>query len=79
MLEASPSKRLTHESLAAEINPLMPGFLTNKKTAETLREELHRIIDTHADKTPVLDSFPGLKPRTIRKRAEAIVPPGFKR
>lgn len=49
IMESSPSKRLTHESLKAEILPLIRGFTTSPKTADQMKMSLHRLIDTHAD------------------------------
>lgn len=57
VLEASPSKRLTHEVLKAEIEPFMPGLTSDGKTVENFRKQLHRVVDTHADATPTLNEY----------------------
>lgn len=57
IMEASPSKRLTHESLAAEIDPLIPSFISNGDTRKALRQQLHNLVDTHADQTPTLQRY----------------------
>lgn len=57
ILESSPSKRLTTETLKSEIDPFQVGFTTGKHTAEDFRQGLHSVIDTHADQTPVLDGL----------------------
>lgn len=67
VMEASPSKRLTHESLAAEIDPLIPGYTTSPATRANMQEQLHHLMDTHADSPASLEGtgiqYPKYVPR----------------
>jgi hypothetical protein len=57
ILSSSPSKRLTREAVEQEIAPYIPKFTTGKGTAKDLASDLHRSVDSLADKTPVLDGL----------------------
>lgn len=57
IMDSSPSKRLTEESLNSEIDPFIPRFSTGKITSEQMRHGLHSVISTHADRTPTLDGL----------------------
>lgn len=71
IMEANPSKRLTHESLSAEIDPLIEKWSTNKGTAEEMAKGLHRLVDTHAGGTPTLEGI-GMAPRQYEPKIGEI-------
>lgn len=73
LMEANPSKRLTHESLSAEIDPLIAKFTSSKATHEELRKGIHRLIDTHAAEAPTMDVYriPPPKYAPVRKNSNA--------
>lgn len=63
VMEASPSKRLTRESVEEEINPILIKTLQNPETRKTLRQTMTNIIRNHGDSTPLLQKYsPGSLP-----------------
>jgi hypothetical protein len=57
VMNASASKRLTHESIAAEIDPLLTKTIHSPETAQTQMNGLLDIIGRHADPTPVTSKY----------------------
>lgn len=57
VMNASASKRLTHESIKAEIEPLMIKTTDDEKTRHEKEQGLLNIVQRHADPTPYMSRF----------------------
>lgn len=78
MIDIAPSKRLTPETLKAEIAPNIPGFTTGKTTAQELAAGIHNSIETLKDHTPVLEGM-GLKVPQYQIKKHAQAPSNYKK
>lgn len=64
VMNASASKRLTRESVEAEIGPLKIKTTDDDKTREDKEQGLLNIVERHADTTPYMSHFvPGSLPK----------------
>jgi uncharacterized protein YeaO (DUF488 family) len=64
VMNASASKRLTHESIQSEIAPLMIKTTDDQKTRQEKQQGLLNIIQRHADPTPYMSHYaPGSLPQ----------------
>ena len=63
VLQNSDAKRVTHDSLAAEFEPLTSGFIDGEKSLKTKKDQMLAIISSHAEPTPYTSQIaPGAVP-----------------
>lgn len=57
IMASTPSKRLTKETINAEIDPQMEKLTSSSSTADEMRKNLHATIDAFADKPQTLNGL----------------------
>lgn len=57
VMEASPSKRLTKESIDQEVKPYRVQTTDDPSVRAYKRQEAHALIEKHADPTPVMSKY----------------------
>jgi hypothetical protein len=73
ILDASPSKRLTKESIDKEIEPFKYTTFADKATRDAARESVHRIVDNSSDPMNILKDH-GLIPQQTYARKPGMEP-----
>ncbi len=74
ILDASPSKRLTKESIDTELAPFKYGTFADKATRDAARHSVHQIIDNSSDPMNILKDHGLIPQKTYQDKTEPGTP-----